>query len=334
MLDLGVQYPIIQAPMAGITTPELAAAVSNAGRLGALGLGALNAEQARAQITRTAELTDRPFGVNLFCHRAAGRDAAREAAWLDRLAPHFARYGAAVPDALSPDYISLRDDDAMLRVIVETRPRVISFHFGLPRADQLEALCATGAVLLASAVNLEDAQEIARAGLDGIVAQGWQAGGHRGMFDENGPDARLEVLDLLAELRPVGLPLIAAGGIMTAGDVRAALDAGAVAAQCGTAFLVADEAATTAPHRAGLAAGETMMTRAISGRPARGLANHIAQIDPEGAPDYPLPYSATKALNRAALDADETGYGPFWAGTGCAQAQPGPAAEILARLVP
>ena len=166
------------------------------------------------------------------------------------------------------------------------------------------------------------------------MAQGWQAGGHRGLFDENGPDDRLETLDLLAALKDVGLPLIAAGAIMSRADVQAALAAGAEAAQCGTAFLVADEAGTSTAHRAALASGKTRMTRAISGRPARGVENLISSCDDSAAPDYPLPYSALKALHAVASMAGETGYGPFWAGTGCAAARPGTAAEILGRLAP
>ncbi|MDO5527993.1 MAG: nitronate monooxygenase [Paracoccus sp. (in: a-proteobacteria)] len=329
-----LKHKVVQAPMAGITTPALAAAVSNAGGLGSLGLAALDAATAREAMAQTRALTDRPYGVNLFCHRPPRRSAATEKAWLARLAPHFRAYGADTPAGLRDNYRSLLDYDEMLEAVIDARPGVVSFHFGLPRPDQLEALRGSGAVLLATAVGPQDAETIAAAGLDGIVAQGWEAGGHRGLFDENGADDRLGVLDLLATLRPVGLPLIAAGGIMTREDVRAVLDAGAIAAQCGTAFLVADEAATSPAHRAALGAGETRMTRAVSGRPARAVLNKISEMVEEGAPDYPLPYSATKALNAAALAQGETGFGPHWAGGRCDLAQPGSAAEILARLAP
>ncbi|MFV0409665.1 MAG: NAD(P)H-dependent flavin oxidoreductase [Paracoccus sp. (in: a-proteobacteria)] len=331
---IGMRVPIVQAPMAGVSTPKLAAAVSNGGGLGSLGVAAMDAGRAGEEVRQTRALTGALFNVNVFCHRVPVRDAVREQAWLDGLVPDFARFGTAPPAALSDGYRPFPDDPDMLAMLLAERPGVVSFHFGLPPADQITALRESGAVLLGSAVNRKDAQKIKAAGLDGIVAQGWQAGGHRGLFDENGPDARLGVLDLLADLKDVALPLIAAGGIMTGADVRAALDAGAAAAQCGTAFLVAEEAGTSPAHRAALAGGQTRMTRAISGRPARGVENLISSRDDSAAPDYPLPYSALKALHGVAAKAGEYGYGPFWAGTGCAAARPGTAEEILARLTP
>lgn len=335
LLDrIGMAVPIVQAPMAGVTTPALAAAAANAGGLGSLGVAAMNAARARDEVRQTRALTPARFNVNVFCHRPPQRDAVQEAAWLDALAADFARFGAMPPEALEDGYRPFALDPDMLAMLIAERPGVVSFHFGLPPADQIAALRDSGAVLLGSATNLADAQKIVAAGLDGIVAQGWQAGGHRGLFDENGPDERLETLALLAVLKGVGLPLIAAGGIMSRADVQAVLAAGAVAAQCGTAFLVADEAGTSAAHRAALESGATRMTRAISGRPARGVKNIISSRDDSAAPDYPLPYSALKALHAVASKAGENGYGPFWAGTGCAEARPGTAAEILARLTP
>ena len=335
LLDrIGMQVPVVQAPMAGVTTPALAAAVANAGGLGSLGVAAMDAARAREEVRRTRALTPARINVNVFCHRPPARDAAKEAAWLDALRPDFARFGTVPPEALSDGYRSFPADPDMLRMLVEERPGVVSFHFGLPPAGQIAALRDSGAVLLASATSPAEARAVRDAGLDGIVAQGWQAGGHRGVTDENAPDEQLSTLHLLTALKDAGLPLIAAGGIMSREDVRAVLDAGAVAAQCGTAFLVAEEAGTSAPHRAALAAGRTRMTRAISGRPARAVENIISRRDDAAAPAYPLPYSALKALHGVAMAAGETGYGPFWAGTGCAEAQPGTAAEILERLAP
>ena len=335
LLDrIGMRVPIIQAPMAGVTTPALAAAVANAGGLGSLGVAAQNAAQAQADIRQVRAQTAARFNVNVFCHRPPRRDAAKERAWLDALAPDFARFGATPPAALTDGYRPFADDPDMLAMLIAERPGVVSFHFGLPPADQLTALRDSGAILLSSATNRADAEKAKAAGLDGVVVQGWQAGGHRGVTDVDAPDERLETLDLLAVLNDIGLPLIAAGGIMTRADVQAVLAAGAVAAQCGTAFLIADEAGTSAPHRAALSSGRTRMTRAISGRPARGVENIISSRDDSAAPDYPLPYSALKALHAAASKTGEAGYGPFWAGTGCAQARPGTAAEILARLTP
>lgn len=329
-----LRHAVIQAPMAGISTPTLAAAVCEAGGLGSVALGALDVVGARKAMAETRARTDLPFAVNLFCHAPARRDPARESAWLDRLAPEFGRFDAAKPAALHEIYASFRANDAMLALLVETRPAIISFHFGLPEPHQLEALRATGAVLLASATDLHEGRAIAAAGLDAIVAQGWQAGGHRGCFDPDAADAQMETRALVQRLVPLGLPVIAAGAIMTRADALAAMTAGAVAVQCGTAFLRAPEAATSPAHREALSRGETVMTRAISGRPARGLANRFTAIDGSSAPDYPLAYDAGKALNAAALAAGDQGYGAFWAGTGAAQAATRPAAETVVAISP
>ena len=327
-----LQRRIWQAPMAGTATPALAAAVCAAGGVGALGLGAMTpAEAARAAAQAQARGAD-ALNLNLFCHAAPSRDAAREAAWLARLAPAFSALNAPAPAGLRDIYPTFRDSPAMLAAVIAARPAVVSFHFGLPRPDQIAALKATGAVLVATATSLTEARAARAAGIDALVAQGWQAGGHRGIFDENGPDERLETLPLLARLRGVGLPLIAAGGIMTAGDLRAALDAGAVAVQAGTAYLNSPEAATPPAHRAALAQGQTVMTRAISGRPARCLVNRFTALGDSGAAPYPLAYDAGKALIAAAQAAGVAGYGAHWAGTGAAQAEARPAAEITRRL--
>ncbi|SIT10417.1 NAD(P)H-dependent flavin oxidoreductase [Paracoccus saliphilus] len=333
MLDrLELRHPLIQAPMAGVSTPELAAAVSEAGALGSVALGALDTARAQDAISRTRALTGRPFAVNLFCHRPAHRDHAREMAWLERLRPEFRRFDSTPPDHLTEIYQSFRANPAMLDMLVEARPAAISFHFGLPEPDQLQALRATGAVLLATATSEAEGRAIADAGLDGIVAQGWQAGGHRGSFDPELGDEQLETLPLTRQLTGLGLPVIAAGGIMTREDARQAIQAGAIAVQCGTAFLLAPEAATSAAHHAALSSGKTVMTRAISGRPARGMENLFTAIDGTDAADYPVAYDAGKALNAAALAAGETGYGAFWAGTGAASAIARPAAETVAAI--
>lgn len=335
MLDrLELRHPLIQAPMAGVSTPALAAAVSEAGGLGSVALGALDVAGAQEAISRTRALTERPFAVNLFCHRPAHRDQAREMAWLERLRPEFRRFDSTPPDHLAEIYQSFRANPDMLSMLLEARPAVISFHFGLPEPAQLQALRATGAILLATATNEAEGRAIADAGLDGIVAQGWQAGGHRGVFDPDSVDERLETLSLIRRLTGLGLPVIAAGGIMTREDAQQAIKTGAMAVQCGTAFLLAPEAATSGAHHAALASGRTVMTRAISGRPARGMENLFTAIDGTDAADYPVAYDAGKALNAAALAAGETGYGAFWAGTGAASAIARPAAETVAAISP
>lgn len=333
---MSAQWPFafVQAPMAGVSTVELAAAVLGAGGLGSLALGALDVAGARAAMARLRGQSDRPFAVNLFCHARPRRDAAREAAWLARLGPAFGRFGATPPAALDEGYASFRGHQAMLAALVEARPAVVSFHFGLPDAAQISALRTTGARLIASATSIDEGRAIVAAGLDAIVAQGWEAGGHRGRFDPEAGDDRLATLPLVAALKGLGLPVIAAGGIMDRADARAALAAGAAGVQCGTAFLLAPEAATSAPHRASLAGTQTMMTRAISGREARGMANLWRGIEGADAPDYPVAYAAGKALNAAALVAGESGFGAFWAGTGSARAVARPAAETIAAIRP
>ncbi|MDO5705088.1 MAG: nitronate monooxygenase [Paracoccus sp. (in: a-proteobacteria)] len=325
-------YRVIQAPMAGTSTVALSAAVAQAGGFPMLAFGALNAAAATAAMDDLRARWDGPFGVNLFCHVPPRRDPAREAAWIARLAPAFAAAGAPPPDGLSEPYTSFRVDEALFRAVLEARPAVVSVHFGLPRADQIAALRDMGATLIATATSESEARRATRSGIDMLVAQGWQAGGHRGIFDPDGPDDRLPTLDLVRQLVRVGAPVIAAGGIMSAADAQAARDAGAVAVQCGTAYLNADESGAPPAHRARLADGETQMTRAISGRPARCLVGKFTAIDGTEAPDYPLTYSAGKALHAAASAAGDTGYGAFWAGTGAARAIAAPAATITAML--
>lgn len=331
---LEMRVPVIQAPMAGVSTPALAAAVSTAGGLGSLGLAAMTGAEAARAIAETRGLTDRPFGVNLFCHQPQARDPAAEARWLDQLAPHFARVGAEPPKSLTPGYPSVLESDALLAAVLAAPPALVTFHFGLPRPDQIAALRERGCLLGATATSEAEARRIRDAGLDLVVAQGWQAGGHRGIFDPDGPDERLDTLALVRRLVPLGLPVVAAGEIMDAADSRRALAAGAVAVQCGTAFLLAPEAATSPAHRAALSHGGTAMTRAISGRPARCCANDFTALSDEEAPGYPVTYAAGKALDAAARARGVSHYGAHWAGTGCARAVARPAADTLAALAP
>jgi nitronate monooxygenase len=337
---LGIELPIIQAPMAGVSTPEMAAAVSNAGGLGSIGVGSVDAESTRQMIAAVRQRTNRPFNVNVFCHQPAVADADRELAWLARLGPEFARYGARPPGSLTEIYQSFLTDDAKLAVLLSERPAVVSFHFGLPAQDWIDALRAAGIVLLATATNLDEGKAIATAGIDGIVAQGYEAGGHRGVFDPRAQDDRLGTLALTRLLvRTLDVPVIAAGGIMDGVGVAAALVLGAAAAQLGTAFLACPESSADAGYRAALLgppAHHTVMTVAISGRPARCLANRFtalgAEIEPEEVPDYPIAYDAAKALHVAAKAAGEFGYGAQWAGQGAPLTRTVPAAELVAQL--
>jgi nitronate monooxygenase len=321
---LGIRVPIVQAPMAGLSSPAMAAAVSESGGLGSLGVGAMNAAKAREAIQQFRALSAGPLNINVFTHRAAQADVARQSEWIERLRPDFERYGATPPAALGEIYTSFLDDDDMLAMLVEEKPKVVSFHFGLPHAQQIEALHRAGIVLLGSATNLEEARAFQRAGVDAVVAQGYEAGGHRGMFDPDATDTRLGTFALTHLLaRNIDLPVIAAGGIMDGAGIAAALKLGASAAQLGTAFVATDESLADKGYRARLftdAAHYTVMTRAISGRPARSLANAFTQlgasIAEEAIPDYPIAYDAGKALHAAAKAAGEFGYGAQWAGQG------------------
>ncbi|MCV6598305.1 MAG: nitronate monooxygenase, partial [Mangrovicoccus sp.] len=234
----GLKLPVIQAPMAGVSTPEMAAAVSNAGGLGSIALGAADLEAAHAMLSQTRALTERPFNANLFCHAPARPDPAREAAWLSRLTPEFARFNAVPPIKLQEIYPSACTNTPLLELLLAAPPAVISLHFGLLPPDWIARLKSAGSYLIASATNLDEARACVRADIDAVVAQGWEAGGHRGMFDPQSPDAELSTAALVQLLRQkIDLPVIAAGGIMDAAGIQAARDLGAACAQMGTAFI-------------------------------------------------------------------------------------------------
>jgi len=337
---LRIDVPVIQAPMLGVSTAALAAAVSNAGALGSIALGGGDAAQGRAAIADVRRLTGRPFNVNLFCHRPAQADPAREAAWLDYLAPHFAANGATPPAALREIYKTFLDDDAMLDMLLETRPAVVSFHFGLPDAHRIAALKEAGIVLLASATSLDEARQVEAAGIDAVVAQGYEAGGHRGVFDPERGDPAIGTFALAAVVaNAVRIPVIAAGGIMNGAGIAAALRLGASAAQMGTAFILCPESMATPHHRALLQAGEGMITAVtdvVSGRPARGLVNRLfSEIGAPGhppQPDYSIAYDAVKALNAAATKAGNQDFSVNWAGQAFPLARAMPAAELVRLL--
>ncbi len=337
---LGLSIPLIQAPMAGTSTPVLAAAVCDAEALGSLALGAIAPDEARRQIADLRSRTARPFNLNLFVHETPQPDPSGEAAWLDTLTPVFAGYDAQPPAALETIYESFAGNAAMLDVVLETKPAVVSFHFGLPDAATIAALKRADCLLLGSVTSLAEAELSLAAGIDVLVAQGWEAGGHRGMFDPDAPDDRLGTFALTRLLVAWGkLPVIAAGGIMDGAGIRAALDLGAVAVQLGTAFIACPESSADAGYRTLLAsdaAQHTTMTRAISGRPARCLANRFTEFgeraDLPPVPAYPRTYHAGKALNAAAKARGETRFGAQWAGQGAPLSRAMPAAELVALL--
>jgi nitronate monooxygenase len=338
---LGIQVPIIQAPMAGVSSPAMAAAVSHQGGLGSLGVGAMTAAQARDAIHQFRALSSGPLNINVFAHRPAQADPQKEAAWLQRLSPEFEQVGTKPPQTLREIYTSFLTDPDMLAMLLEEKPRVVSFHFGLPRREQIEALHKAGIVLLASATNIEEARAIEAAGIDAVIAQGYEAGGHRGMFDPDADDSRLGTFALTHVLaQTVKLPVIAAGGIMDGAGIAAALNLGASAAQLGTAFIATDESLADAGYRNTLfsdAAHHTTMTRVISGRPARCLDNAFtrwgADISDAAVPDYPITYDAGKSLNAAGKAMGQMGYGAQWAGQGAPLARSMSTQALMQALV-
>ncbi len=339
LTDLGLSLPLIQAPMAGVATPALAAEVSNAGALGSIGVGASTAADAHQMISALQDATTKAFNVNLFVHRDPVPDPDAATEWCAAMAPLFARFGAAPPQELRVIYQSFANDDAMLQVLLQHAPPVVSFHFGLPDQDRIDALKNAGCRLLATATNLPEARAARKAGIDAIVAQGFEAGGHRGVFDPDADNLQMDTETLTRLLvSDIDLPVIAAGGIMDGTDIHKALGWGAAAVQMGTAFVGCDESAADAGYRAALAdAGQTgtVMTPALSGRPARCLVNGFttwAEAQSIPIPPYPTAYDALKSLNAAAKSAGNSGFGAQWAGQGAPKARSMPAAELVATL--
>ena len=318
--------PIVLAPLAGgPSTPELAAAVCNAGGFGFLAGGMLTAEELARRIERTRALTDAPFGVNLFALSEAPVDEGELARYLRELEREARARGVRLGEARF-------DDDgfaAKLDVVANAGIEVLSLTFGFPAA-------AVGRVphTWATVTSVDEARMAEGRGASALVVQGTEAGGHRGSWDDS--DDETPLLALLGDVRAnVRLPLIAAGGIATREDVRTVLDAGATAAQLGTAFLLAPEAGTSEPHRRALAVGgETALTRAFTGRNARGIVNDFMRAHPVAPSAYPHINLATAPLRAAALAANDEHGINLWAGVRFAQAEVLPAGEIVAGLRP
>jgi nitronate monooxygenase len=333
---LGLDLPIIQAPMAGTSTPELAATVSNAGALGSISIASVDAVEGRRQIQALKALTTGPFNLNLFCHAPTPPDPARDRVWIDSLRPIFAAFDAAPPETLTEIYQSFLTDDAKLAVLLDEKPAVVSFHFGLPQAEKIAALKSAGCLLIASATTPQEGRLAQAAGIDMVVAQGFEAGGHRGVFDP-ADDPRFATLPLTRLLaRELDIPVIAAGGVMDGAGIAAALALGAAGAQLGTAFVSCPESAANAAYRAALAgprAERTRVSAAISGRPARGVENaFIQRADEALAAGYPYAYDLGKALNAAASAQGDDGYAPQWAGQAAPLGRALPAAELVEAL--
>jgi nitronate monooxygenase len=323
--------PIVLAPLAGgPSTPELAAAVSNAGGLGFLGAGYLSSEALREQISATRELTSRPLAVNLFVIAGPASDPGVYSEYVAALAPEAERLGVEVGQ---PRF----DDDefgAKVELLVAEPVPVVSFTFGLPPADAIARLRAAGSEIWMTVTNADEAAQAAAAGADVLVAQGGEAGGHRGSFDDAPDQPVVPLLDLVADLRAASeLPVVAAGGIAAADRVATALAAGAGAAAVGTAFMLAPEAGTSPPHREVLATNTpTGLTRAFTGRLARGIRNRFMDAHPDAPRAYPEIHYATAPIRAAARKAGDPSVINLWAGEAHELAEPRPAAEIVHEL--
>jgi nitronate monooxygenase len=335
---IDVELPIIQAPMAGVQGHALAAAVCSAGGLGSLPCGILTPSGMRDELGKLRALTKRPIQVNFFCHAPPAPRAGREDEWRRALQPYYDELG--VPGAGTPASATrVPFDDAAADVVEEFKPEVVSFHFGLPSALLLSRVRAVGAKVLCSATTVVEARWLEAHGVDAIIAQGLDAGGHRGMFLSEDLSTQLGTLALVPQVvRAVQVPVIAAGGIADARGVEAVLALGACAAQIGTAYLLCPEATTSDLHRAALQsplAAHTAVTNVFSGRPARGMVTRVvAELGPisEIAPPFPLAAAAIAPLRAAAEARGQSDFTAMWAGQNTSGCRAIPARQLTLEL--
>lgn len=315
---LGVEHPLIQAPMANSQGSALALAVSRAGALGSLACASLGHAAIHEELALLREAGS--INLNFFCHRAPTLDLERERAWRTRLAPYYRELGLD-PEAHVDVPARAPFDLATLEVIEAYGPRVVSFHFGLPEPALLARVKARGALVMSSATTLEEGRWLEAHGADVVIAQGNEAGGHRGMFLSEDVTTQLGTFALVPQLvRALRVPVVAAGGIADERGIRAALALGAQGVQIGTAYLCTNEAKTSAVYRAALASPastHTALTNLFSGRPARGIVNRVMReqgpLDPR-APAFPLAGGALAPLRAAAERAGSGDFSPLWAG--------------------
>ena len=333
---LGTELPIIQAPMAGVQDSRLAVAVSNAGALGSLPCALFGNDAIQRELAALSEQTRKPFAVNFFCHRPPVADAARESQWRALLAPYYAELGID-PAPNGPARTPFTAESA--RLLSQFKPRVVSFHFGLPSPELLNEVKSWGSKVLSSATTVAEARWLEANGADAIIAQGLEAGGHRGMFLSDDLAGQMGTFALLPQIvRAVRVPVIAAGGIVDTSTIAAATRLGAAGVQAGTAYLLCPEATTTQLHRAALKesrANCTALTNLFSGGVARGIPNRLMrELGPirREAPAFPLATVALSPLRAAAERAGSSDFSPLWAGqnvTGCREI---PAARLTREL--
>jgi nitronate monooxygenase len=339
ILDLfGIELPIILAPMAGFVLSEIAVAVSNAGGLGSLPCTFLSPEQAEAELEKFRRKTNGPLNSNFFCHTPPVYDAAREEAWRDRLRPYYREFGVE-PEAPVPVSSRAPFDEEFCALVERFRPEIVSFHFGLPAPEQVERVKGAGAKVISSATTVREAVWLETRGCDAIIAQGYEAGGHRGIFLSDDVSSQAGTMALVPQVvDAVKVPVIAAGGIADARGIVAALALGASAVQIGTAYLFCPEAKVSPPHRAALHAArddETMLTRLFTGRPARSIVNRLMrEVGAMSglAPAFPLAGGALAPLRAKTEPAGSGDFMPLWSGQAAALGREMPAGELTEKL--
>ncbi|MEM9683144.1 MAG: DUF561 domain-containing protein [Pseudomonadota bacterium] len=334
---LGVNHPIIQAPMAGSTTPEIVAAVSNAGGLGSLGCARDDATSLRDRVHKIRSGTNKPFNLNFFVHDAPALDTAAADRMVERLVPYYDAFGTAAPDQPSTMYPGF--DDEIVAVLTEFAPQVVSFHYGMPGEAAVAALKDAGIVLLSSATSADEARWLEERGVDAVIAQGYEAGGHRGTREPSA-DTGLGGLALIPQIADaVRVPVIAAGGIADGRGIAAAFALGASGVQIGTAFLSTPESGINPLYREALLRGGEMgtdLTRAVSGRMARALRNRFVrdmQPHEDEALAFPYQYSLTGPLQAASAQRGSDDMLAMWAGQSVALNRAMPAGDLLETLV-
>ncbi len=338
MTFLPSKVPLIQAPMAGAQGSELTIAVCIAGGLGSLPAAMLMPDRLSEQIASVRRATNAPFNVNFFCHAEPAPNPDADARWRNRLAPYYAEAGID-PSGVAAAPARAPFGAAMCAVVEEMRPAVVSFHFGLPSAELLSRVKGAGALVLASATTVAEARWLEQNGVDAVIAQGREAGGHRGMFLSDDIDAQPGLISLLPQVRDaVRVPVVAAGGVSDGRGIAAAFALGADAVQIGTAYLRTPEATISSLHRAALANARddaTRLTNVFTGRPARGLINRfVAEVGPmcEDAPQFPLAAGAAAPLRAAAEKSGSGDFSPLWAGEAAALARDEGAEALTRRL--
>ncbi|MBV9889552.1 MAG: nitronate monooxygenase [Rhizobacter sp.] len=335
--SLGIALPVIQAPMAGAQDSALAVAVCNAGGLGSLPAAMLDAEGLRRSVAAVRAATDRPFNVNFSCHPVVAPDPAREERWRRVLAPYYRELGLD-PTAIPETPVRTPFDAAAAALVEELRPRVVSFHLGLPEPSLLARVRATGATILACATTVAEAQFLARAGVDAVVVQGLEAGGHRSHFLSDDLTLQSGLFALLPQVvAAIDIPVIATGGIADAAGVAGARALGAAMVQVGTAYLLCPEATTRKPHRDALrseSALHTQLTRLFSGGPARGIVNRLMRElgDSAEVPQFPYATTAIAPLRGAAEARGSGDFSPLWCGQNASGCRAVPAAEVTRAL--